>query len=41
VPKGGSAKSTSLEPNASDLLTVLPGRSVSVSFTVGVATRRP
>jgi iron complex outermembrane receptor protein len=41
VPQGGTAKSTSAVPNVGDLLTVMPGRSVSVSFTVGFATRNP
>jgi iron complex outermembrane receptor protein len=41
VPKGGTAKSTTATPDAGDLLTVMPGRSVSVSFTVGFATRNP
>ena len=39
VPKGGTAKSTSLAPSPLDLLTVMPGRSVSVSLTVGVIGR--
>jgi iron complex outermembrane receptor protein len=41
VPTGGSATSTTANPSAGDLLTVMPGRSVSVSFTVGLATRNP
>jgi len=41
VPQGGTAKSTSAVPNVGDLLTVMPGRSVSVAFTVGFATRNP
>ena len=41
VPTGGTATSTTANPNAGDLLTVMPGRSVSVSFTVGFATRNP
>jgi hypothetical protein len=41
VPKGGTAKSTSATPDVGDLLTVMPGRSVSVSFTVGFATKTP
>jgi iron complex outermembrane recepter protein len=41
VPQGATAKSTSAAPNVGDLLTVMPGRSVSVSFTVGFATRNP
>jgi iron complex outermembrane receptor protein len=41
VPQGGTAKSTSALPNVGDLLTVMPGRSVSVALTVGFATRNP
>ncbi len=39
VPKGGTAASTSLAPSANDLLTVMAGRSVSVSMTVGITGR--
>ena len=39
VPKGGTATSTSASPSPLDLLTVMSGRSVSVSFTVAVAGR--
>ncbi len=35
VPKGGSVKSTSANPDPNDLLTLMPARSVSVSMTVG------
>ncbi|HEX7798226.1 MAG TPA: TonB-dependent receptor [Vicinamibacterales bacterium] len=41
IPQGGTAKSTTAAPSPLDLLTVMPGRSVSVSFSVGVATRNP
>ena len=41
VPQGGTAKATSAAPTPNDLLTVMPGRSVSVAFTVGFATRNP
>jgi iron complex outermembrane receptor protein len=41
VPQGGTAKSTSLAPSAGDLLTVMPGRSVSVGFTVGFSPKTP
>lgn len=41
VPQGGTAKSTSAAPSPLDLLTVMPGRSVSVSFNVGFATGNP
>ena len=39
VPKGGTALSTSLAPSANDLLTVMSGRSVSVSMTVGFSPK--
>ena len=41
VPQGGTAKSTSAAPAPGDLLTVMPGRSVSVSFTVGFSPQAP
>jgi iron complex outermembrane receptor protein len=41
IPQGGTAKSTTVAPSPLDLLTVMPGRSVSVSFNVGFATRNP
>jgi iron complex outermembrane receptor protein len=40
IPKGGSASSTSANPNAGDLLNPLAARSVSLSFTVGLS-RKP
>lgn len=40
VPKAGSAKSTSTAPSPGDLLTVMPGRSVSLSLTVGFSPAR-
>ena len=36
VPKAGTAASTSLTPSANDLLTLMAGRSVSVSLTFGL-----
>jgi iron complex outermembrane receptor protein len=41
VPKGGAATSTSANPNANDLLQLMAGRSVSVSFSVGFNPSRP
>ncbi len=41
VPKAGSKTATSANPNAGDLLTVMSGRSVSIAFTVGLATKAP
>ncbi|MEO8481977.1 MAG: TonB-dependent receptor [Acidobacteriota bacterium] len=40
IPKGGSAASTTANPNAGDLLNPLAGRSVSLSLTVGLS-RKP
>ena len=41
VPKGGSATSTSAKPSPLDLLTVMPGRSVSLALTFGVSPKHP
>jgi iron complex outermembrane receptor protein len=39
VPKGGTAASTSSAPASGDLLTVMSGRSVALSFTVGFSPK--